>query len=59
MLNTHPELYWASLELEACPPFLTAPASLPAFHSHSLHLYCSASSLTWDNKKIRNVITLT
>lgn len=35
MLNTHPELYWASLEPEACPPFLRAPTCLPAFHSQS------------------------
>lgn len=35
MLNTHPGLYWVSLEPEACPPFLRAPTCLSAFHSQS------------------------
>lgn len=35
MLNTHPELYWVSLEPEAAPPFLKAPTCLPAIHSQS------------------------
>lgn len=56
ILNTHPEVCWASLPKPiVCPPLFMAPACLLASHSRSLHLYC----LTWDNEKTKNVITLT
>lgn len=60
ILNTHPEVFWASLPKPmVCPSLFMAPACLLTSHSHSLHLYCSAASLTWDNEKTKNVITLT
>lgn len=60
ILNTRPETCWASLPKPiACPPLFMAPACLLISHSHNLHLYCSAASLTWDNEKTKNVITLT
>lgn len=52
ILNTHPEVCWASLPKPiVCPPLFMAPDCLLTSHSHSLHLYCSAASLTWDNEK--------
>lgn len=48
--NTHPGVF---------PKLFMAPACLLTSLSHSLHLYCSATSLTWDNQKTKNAITLT
>ena len=60
ILNTYPEVCWASLPKPiVCPSLFMAPACLLTSHSHSLHLYCSAASLTWDNENTKNVITLT